>query len=367
MTHATIYEVAIGLVPGIGNQLTRQLVSYCGAPEQVFREKKGKLLKIPGIGENIARSIIQSDIFTKAEKQLEMAVKTGTRILFYTNEEYPERLKTITDAPTLIYFKGNGNLNVPRTVGIVGTRNATGYGKEMTEKIISELKDLNIQIISGLAYGIDSYAHKAALEHGLSTIGVMATGVNIVYPALHKELAGRMLSSGGLLTEYPFDTKPEPGYFPARNRIIAGLSDVVIVVEASTSGGALITAELANGYNREVMAVPGNITNKYSLGCNNLIKSHKAQILSQPSDIIELMNWDVTELPSQEKSIPKIPEGLSEEEKKVVEILIQNGETHIDELCWKSQIPVSRMASLLLNLEFGNQIKSLPGKKYKLV
>jgi len=367
MTHATVYEVAIGLVPGIGNQLTRQLVSYCGAPEQVFREKKGKLLKIPGIGENIAQSIIQSDIFSKAEKQVETAIKTGTKILFYTNHDYPERLKTILDAPTLIYYKGQGPLNFPKTVGVVGTRNATGYGKEMTEKIISELKEQNVQIISGLAYGIDSYAHKSALDNGLSTIGVMATGVNIVYPAVHKEMANRMQSSGGILSEYPFDTKPEPGYFPARNRIIAGLSDVVLVVEASSSGGALITAELANGYNREVMAVPGNINNKYSLGCNNLIKSHKAQIFSKTSDIIELMNWDISIIPKPKNKTPEIPEGLTDDEKKIFELLISNGETHIDELCWKSQIPVSKMASLLLNLEFSNQVKSLPGKKYKLV
>ncbi|GAL84998.1 DNA protecting protein DprA [Sporocytophaga myxococcoides] len=367
MTHANVYEVAIGLVPGIGNQLTRQLVSYCGDPEQVFREKKGKLLKIPGIGENIAQSIIQSDIFSKAEKQVEMAIKTGTKILFYTNHDYPERLKTISDAPTLIYYKGQGPVNFPKTVGIVGTRNATGYGKEMTEKIISELKSQNIQIISGLAYGIDSYAHKSALDNGLSTIGVMATGVNIVYPAVHKEMANRMQTSGGILSEYPFDTKPEPGYFPARNRIIAGLSDIVIVVEASNSGGALITAELANGYNREVMAVPGNINNKYSVGCNNLIKSHKAQIYSKTSDIIELMNWDLSVLTKPKNKTREIPEGLTNDEKKIFELLISNGETHIDELCWKSQIPVSKMASLLLNLEFNNQIKSLPGKKYKLV
>jgi DNA processing protein len=367
MTHANVYEVAIGLVPGIGNQLTRQLVSYCGDPEQVFREKKGKLLKIPGIGENIAQSIIQSDIFSKAEQQVEMAIKTETKILFYTNHDYPERLKTIMDAPTLIYYKGQGPLNFPKTIGVVGTRKATGYGKEMTEKIISELKAQNVQIISGLAYGIDSYAHKSALDNGLSTIGVMATGVNIVYPAVHKEMAKRMQTSGGILSEYPFDTKPEPGYFPARNRIIAGLSDVVIVVEASDSGGALITAELANGYNREVMAVPGNINNKYSLGCNNLIKSHKAQIFSKTSDIIELMNWDISALPKSKIKTTEIPEGLTNDEKKIFELLISNGETHIDELCWKSQISVSKMASLLLNLEFNNQVKSLPGKKYKLV
>ncbi|MBO9701236.1 MAG: DNA-processing protein DprA [Sporocytophaga sp.] len=367
MTHANVYEVAIGLVPGIGNQLTRQLVSYCGDPEQVFREKKGKLLKIPGIGENIAQSIIQSDIFSKAEKQIETAIKTETNILFYTNQDYPERLKTILDAPTLIYYKGQGPLNFPKTVGVVGTRNATGYGKEMTEKIISELKEQNVQIISGLAYGIDSFAHKSALDNGLSTIGVMATGVNIVYPAVHKEMANRMQSSGGILSEYPFDTKPEPGYFPARNRIIAGLSDVVLVVEASSSGGALITADLANGYNREVMAVPGNINNKYSLGCNNLIKSHKAQILSKTSDIIELMNWDISILPKPKYKTPEIPEDLTDDEKKIFQLLINNGETHIDELCWKSQIPVSKMASLLLNLEFSNKVKSLPGKKYKLV
>src|SRR6185437_6863705 len=264
MNNQSIYEIALGYIPGIGDTLTRQLVSYCGSAENVFKEKKGKLLKIPGIGETLAESIIKQDVLKEAETEVKKAEKSDTRIIFYTSEEYPTRLKNISDAPTLLYYKGNANLNVEKVIGIVGTRHATEYGKEQTTKLVEGLKSHNPVIISGLAYGIDIAAHKACVTNDIPTIGIMGSGIDIIYPSQHREVANKMILNGGLLTENKFGTKPEPSRFPERNRIIAGMCDALVVVEAGEGGGALITAELANSYNREVFAIPGKIGDEFS-------------------------------------------------------------------------------------------------------
>lgn len=362
-----LYEVAIGLIPGIGSSHTRQLVSYCGSAENVFKESKGKLKKIPGIGEVLASTIVNQNILNEAERQLKLADKTNTKILFYTHKDYPNRLKQIHDAPTLLYYRGNTNLNSSKIVGIVGTRKATSYGKEVVEKLLSDLIPHKVIVISGLAYGIDITAHKSALSNNQPTVGVMASGIDIIYPAAHKEIAAEMVYSGGLITEYPFGSKPDAPHFPSRNRIIAGLCDVLIVAEAAESGGALITAEIANSYDREVFAVPGNIGSKYSEGCNNLIQKHKAHIYTGLKDLEYIMNWGVEE--SKEALVEPAPIDLSSfntEEKEVIHVLKDNGSMLIDDLSWRSQIPVGKLASILLSLEFQGVIKSLPGKKFKL-
>jgi DNA processing protein len=361
-----LYEVAIGLIPGIGSSHTRQLISYCGSAESVFKENKGKLKKIPGIGEVLATTIINQDILKEAEREILLADKKNTQLLFYTHKNYPERLKQINDAPTLLYYKGNVDLNADKIIGIVGTRKATDYGKEVVEKILSELIPHNVLIISGLAYGIDICAHKTALNNHQPTIGVMASGMDIIYPAVHKEIANRMTDHGGLITEYPFGTKPDAPHFPSRNRIIAGLCDAIIVAEAADSGGALITAEIANSYDREVFAAPGNIGNKYSEGCNKLIRSHKAHILLNIKDLEYNLNWSI-EKNVQPKKTTVIDFSLFDQEEQIVLNLMKEKEgILIDDLSWKSQIPVSKLASILLNLEFQGTIKSLPGKKFKL-
>jgi DNA processing protein len=363
-----LFEVAIGMIPGIGSHHTRQLVSYCGSPRNVFTLSRGKLKKIPGIGDVLAEAIIaQKDVLKKAEKEVLAAERSGTQILFYTNQKYPERLKQIPDAPALLYYKGSSDLNHSKIIGIVGTRNATNYGKEVVEKIVSELTIHQPLIISGLAYGIDYIAHNASLKNNLETIGVMASGIDIVYPSVHRELARKMKEKGGLITEYPFGTKPDGPHFPSRNRIIAGLCDAVIVAEAAEKGGALITAEIANGYNREVFAVPGNISNAYSVGCNNLIRSHKAHILTSVKDLEYILNWDLNQQALAKKEKKDIDlSGLNEEEKKIVFLIKESEEILIDDLSWKSQIPINKLASIILNLEFQGMVKTLPGKKFRL-
>jgi DNA processing protein len=364
MDQERVSLLALHLTPGIGDFLVKQLVSYCGSAGQVFTTPKGKLLKIPGVGEISADAIKNGKTFQDAERELIKAEKNDTEVLFFTDKKYPHRLKAIDDAPAVLYYKGNQNLNVAKSVGIVGTRQATEYGKEVVEKICQELVPHKALIVSGLAYGIDINAHKCALKHGLATIGVMGSGMDIIYPAVHKDTAKKMISQGGLITENHFGTKPDAHNFPARNRIIAGLCDALIVVEAAEKGGALITAEIANTYNKDVFAVPGNLGQTYSDGCNKLIKINKANVYTSVKDLEYIMNW------SGEKSGVQTTLDLQlfePEEQKVIAILKErNAPVMIDELSFKSSLPPSQLASLLLTLEFKNAVKSLPGKMFTL-
>jgi DNA processing protein len=359
-----LYEIAIGLIPGVGHMLTRQLVSYCGSVEAVFKYPKGKLLKIPGVGPQVAASIVNQDILNEAEGHLKEANKNQAKILFYTDKEYPARLKHIPDAPALVYYMGNSDLNSEKIIGIVGTRKPSHYGVEYTEKLVSDLSDYKPLIVSGLAYGIDIAAHKAALNKGMATVGVMASGLDIIYPSVHKNYAYKMVENGGLLSEYPFHTKPDAHRFPSRNRIIAGICDAIIVVEAAEKGGALITAEIANDYNRDVFALPGNVGIKSSAGCNNLIKNQKAHLLNHVSDIVKLLNWDVE---VKKNVLFEEDFTLTDDERTIIRLLADNEGLHIDEVCWKSDIPITKIASLLLTLEFKGKVKSLPGKKYQKI
>ena len=278
---------------------------------------------------------------------------------------HPDRLKQLYDAPNILYYKGNYDLNPPRTVGIVGTRNATSYGMMMVEKIVADLKCHGVIIISGLAYGIDFHAHQESLKNQMPTVGVIAGGLNHLYPALHMKTAFKMMLNGGILTESQPDIIPEAHFFPERNRIIAGLSDVIIVIEAAVKGGALITAEYANNYNRDVFAVPGNTQQNFSEGCNNLIKKHKAHIYTSIHDLEYILNWEPGKT-GKTKTVFNMDD-YSIPERKIIRVLLDNGkEMLLDELSWKSQIPVNQLASHLLNLEFRGQIKAMPGKKFIL-
>lgn len=365
MSSEKFYQVALSLIPGIGNVLTKQLVSYCGSAKDIFKSNKNKLSKIPGIGEKIAASIIGNEPFSVAEQELKRSEKHGIKILFYTDAEYPSRLKQIADAPPLLYCKGNFDFNAQKTLAIVGTRKATEYGKEAIEQLMPGIAKHNPLIVSGLAYGIDIYAHRSALKHKIPTIGVLASGLNVIYPAVHKDTATYMLEHGGLVSENRLDTKPDYHKFPERNRIIAGLADATIVIEAANKGGALITATLATSYKRKLLAVPGNISNPYSEGCNELIKAGRAEILTKIEDLERIMDWKTDgKVENKEAHVPK---DLSKEEHQLVEVLSNNNnELVIDELSWKSQVPVGKLASLLLQMEFKGYIKSLPGKRFRL-
>lgn len=360
--------LALHFIPGIGDYLIKQLVSYCGSAEQVFKTPKGKLLKIPGIGEVTGEAIKSGGTFHRAEKEFKKAEKEETEILFYTDKKYPSRLKEIEDAPSLLYYKGSISLDPHKSVAIVGTRQATDYGKETVSQIVESLKPHGAVIVSGLAYGIDIQAHKHALKNELPTLAVMGSGIDVIYPAAHKDVAKRITNHGALLTENHFGTKPDAHNFPARNRIIAGMCDAIIVVEAAEKGGALITAEIANTYNKDVFAVPGSLGNTYSEGCNKLIRNNKAVIYTSIKDLEYHLNWSVDEGPANTKE--KINPDFSnygEAEQKVLSILKEkNGPMMIDELTIRSSLSPSQLASLLLTLEFSNVVKSLPGKQFSL-
>jgi len=365
MDASKIYQVAISLLPGIGNLLARQLISYCVNAENVFLFSKKKLMRIPGIGSKIAYSIQNHSTLRAAEDIILKCSKNNIQILHFTDDDYPQRLKQLYDAPDILFYKGNGELNPLKIISVVGTRRVTSYGRNITERIVQDLRKHNVTIISGLAYGVDHIAHKEALNVGLPTIGVIAGGMNHIYPALHIKTVQKMYQQGGIITEHEPDIAPEAHFFPERNRIIAGLSDAIIVVEAAKKGGALITAEFANNYNREVFAVPGQIGQNYSVGCNNLIKSHKANIFTSIADLEYMLNWEPVKQ-NQSSNISNSAD-LSIPEKKIIKVLQQNiNGTLIDELSWKSQIPINQIASHLLNLEFRGFVKALPGKKFRL-
>ncbi|MFY0626001.1 MAG: DNA-processing protein DprA [Reichenbachiella sp.] len=360
-----LYVLALKEIQGIGDVLAKQLISYCGSAEAIFKSTKGKLRKIPNIGAKTIEGIGSKESLKKAEISLENCIKQGISVIPYFHRDFPEKLNLVNDAPLLIFHKGNVCYNNRKVIGIVGTRNATEYGKEMTTEIVKGLVPHDAVIVSGLAYGIDIAAHRASLKSNLSTVGVLAGGLDRVYPAAHRKSAEEMLMNGSLIAEQAPGVKPEPHFFPARNRIIAGMSDLVIVVEAANKGGALITGNIAHSYNREVFAVPGQLDHRYSEGCNALIRSQRANIYTRVEDLEYLMNWE-----KGEKKVAEISLDLSQlsEDEKVIVMLLQNFKDglQLDELSWKSNLPINTAASVLLNLEFSGLVKSLPGKKYKL-
>jgi len=374
MADDTIFhELALTLIPGIGPQLTRQLMSYGGAAKNVLMMPPGKLRRIPGVGAATVAILTGKDreaAFRKAEADLKKAEKDGVEIIFYTSKRFPSRLKQIADAPAILYYQGTADLNAPKVVALVGTRQATDYGREQTERIIKGLLPHRPLVVSGLAYGIDIMAHRAALQEGLETVGVMATGLDIIYPAAHRKTAEKMREQGGLLTEFPFGTPPDRYNFPARNRIIAGLSDGTVVVEAAIKGGALITAELALSYDRDVLAVPGNLSSAASAGCNALIRDNKAALYAEPLDLEQLLNWDAALHQSGKfKPVPSYSvDDFTIEEFTLITVLAAaiGREEQMDELAWKAQLAIHTVASLLLGLEFRGVVRALPGKKFIL-
>ncbi len=347
----------------------KKIISYCGSVESVFMEKKSKLRKIPGIGDFLASSIVDNrdEALLQADIEIAFIQKHKIKTFFYLDEGYPVHLKECPDSPILLYFKGDADLNNDKIISIIGTRNATDYGLEICKQIIEGLAHLKILVVSGLAYGIDICAHKAALDNHLSTVGVLAHGLDRIYPAVHKPVAKQMIESqGGLLTEYRINTNPDRENFPSRNRIVAGMAHATLVIESGKRGGALITAEIANSYNKDVFAVPGRIGDTYSEGCHYLIKNNKAAMIESAEDIISMMGWKTTEKNKKIKQ-KKLFTDLTPEEEKLIAVLKENGESSIDYLCLQSQISMGKAASALLNLEFEEVVKNLPGKRYKLV
>lgn len=361
-----LYKIALSCITGVGSVLARNLISYCGDPEEVFRAKRKHLSKVPGIGPKTLELILNHRAFERAEKELAFIQRYNIQALFLTDDAYPKRLKNCFDAPVMLYFKGNADLNASKVISIVGTRNSTDYGKDICRTLLSGLKTHDPLIVSGLAYGIDFLAHKEAVKNTLCTVGIMAHGLDRIYPSQHRPLAEKMVSGGGLLTEFMSGTAPDRENFPKRNRIIAGLADVVIVVEANIKGGALITAELANSYNRDVFAFPGRITDEYSSGCNHLIKTNRANLITKLADLEYILGWTDSQNQSKVNLQVSMAIDLSDEERKISEVLFEKGSLIVDELAILTGLPQSKLALNILGMEMKGMIIGLPGNVYKL-
>lgn len=360
------YKLAMTKIPGVGPVLARNLISYCGGIKEVFNTSLARLMKVPGIGKKTAESIYVSDLLEEAEREMHEMRKAGVRFLFFLDEDYPYRLRYCHDSPLLLFYKGSANLNNPRSIAIVGTRNCSKYGEEVTEHLVRQLASVNPLIVSGMAYGIDISAHRAALHHGLDTVGVFAHGLDTVYPGNHFGTAQKMIHKGGLLSEFPFNTNPDRENFPQRNRVVAGMVDLVIVVETAIKGGATITADIALSYDREVFAVPGPLFSPTSRGCHALINRYKAICVESAEQILNEMRWNEQEDAQNEKSRQMaLFEGLESNEKKVIELLKQ-GPVPIDVLVERSGMDAGYLSSILLQLEFSGIVRTLPGKVYKL-
>jgi DNA processing protein len=364
LNDSLIYQVALTLVPGIGDLQGKKLIAYCGGAEAVFREKKKNLLKIPGIGTVMANSLFKKDIFIRAEKEIGFINQFQIAPLSYLEPGYPERLKHCEDGPLMLYFKGKANLSQKRILSIVGTRMPTEYGKTMCEQIVQDFSEQGVLIVSGLAYGVDTTAHRASLAAGLPTVGVLAHGLDQIYPYVNRSLAEKMIENGGLLTEFISQTKLNRDYFPRRNRVIAGMADATLVIESAQKGGALITADIANSYSRDVFALPGRATDPKSDGCNQLIKTNKAALIQNAADICYMMGWDQSLHPVHIQQ--KLFTELNEQERKIYSLLETGQEAGIDDIYLNSGMTASKVAAILLKLEFEGLIRSLPGKRYKI-
>ncbi len=360
-----IYRIALQQIKGIGTVRAKKLISVFGSATTVFEQAAAVATEVESIGTLHWNAIKNFSDFSQASKEIDFITKNNIQFLAFDKDNYPSKLKRAIDAPAYLYYKGNDSIHNTRVISIIGTRSCSEYGKQICEKIVEELAPYNPLIVSGLAYGIDSTAHRAALNNNLNSIGVMATGLDTIYPAQNKKIASDMLEQGGLLTEYPQNTKPDRENFPSRNRIVAGMCDAVIVIETPKKGGSMITANLAHSYNRDVFCVPGKVSDKRSEGCNFLIKSLRANLITSGADVLYNLNWneDLKVTPPQRKLFVE----LSNDEKIVYDSLQTETSLHIDELFVRTELPMSKLSTLLLQLEMGGMVRSMPGKQYQAI
>ena len=367
MTDELLYQLALTLIPNIGPVQAKILLQHCNA-EEIFHAKKTHLEKIEGIGPIRAAAIVGFKDFIKAEEEIKFIEKYKIKSLFLTDKDYPKRLLNCYDSPTLLFYKGEADLNAAKIVAIIGTRSNTDYAKQITEKLVKDLAAHNVTVVSGLAFGADAIAHKAAVKNNLPTVGILAHGLDQIYPAEHAGLAKDMIKhKGGLLTEFKSKSNPDKHNFPTRNRIVAGMCDATVVIETGLKGGSMITAELANSYNKDVFAFPGKVTDTKSAGCNYLIKSNKAMLLTDAAELLQVMNWEDSPKGRKErKSQRELFIELTADEKIVVSILREKEAVHIDEINGKSGLSSSAVAAAILNMELQGVISSKPGKMYSL-
>jgi DNA processing protein len=359
-----LYILALLKVEGVGDIIAKKLISHFGSAKAVFDAKSNQLLGIEGVGTVLLKNLKDKSIFEKAQSELKYIEDNTISVVSFLEEKYPNRLKYCLDGPVLLFTSGAIDLKDRKIISIIGTRQITSYGIEFCRKLISDLTPLDPVIVSGFAYGVDIVAHQAAMEFGLQTIGVLAHGLNQIYPKSHKKFVHKMEEKGGFITEFWSDSNPERENFVKRNRIVAGISEATIVIESAEKGGSLITANMANDYNRDVFAVPGRITDKYSQGCNTLIKTQKANLLTSAADLVYLMNW---ELETKEKVIQKtLFVDLEPDEQKIVDYLEKNGKQLMDIIALECDFPIYKISSLLLKMELKGIIRPLPGKLFEV-
>ena len=365
--NSLIYKIGISLIPGIGPITAKKLIAYCGSPEGVFTESRKRLEKIPDIGSHLSTKITDKSVLEKAEKEIKFIENYNLTTFFYLDKDYPERLRHCNDAPVMLFQKGNCDLNKPKIVSIVGTRNATQRGRDTCNKFVAELSENHpdLIVVSGLAYGIDIAAHKAALKNNLDTITVLGHGLSTIYPPVHRSIAKEIVEHGSLLTEFLSYELPEKPNFVKRNRIIAGLADATVVIESGKKGGALITADIANSYNRDVFAFPGRVSDTWSKGCNWLILTNKAALIEGVSNLEYIMGWNADKK-NKEVIQTELFHELDEDDTTVSNILKESGDLTIDQISIMANSPVSKISSVLLNLEFKGIVKCLPGRVYKI-
>ena len=361
-----LHLLALLKVEGIGDVVAKKLLNHFPTAESIFKAKASKLSAIDGIGQVLIKNLKNKSIFELAKAELHFIAENDIKVLFYKDENYPNRLKHCIDGPILLFASGNIDFNNRKIISIVGTREITTYGTEFCKKLIEDLAPLNPIIVSGFAYGVDIVAHKAAMDNNLQTIGVIAHGLNQVYPKVHKKYVAKMEENGGFLTEFWSTSNPEKENFVKRNRIVAGMCEATIVIESAEKGGSLITANLANDYNRDVFAVPGRISDKFSQGCNNLIKTQRAHLLTSAADILYILNWELKA--KEEKVIQKqLFITLENDEQKLYDYLIKNGKQLLDVIALDCNLPVFKTASILLNMELKGVVRPLPGKLFEVV
>ncbi|GCB33367.1 DNA-processing protein DprA [Bacteroides faecalis] len=365
-----IYSIALTMVPGIGHIGAKRLIDGMKSATDVFRFRKDLPDRLPDVNERIIKALDCPQVIVRAEQELEFVQKSRIRCLTFTDEDYPSRLRECEDAPIVLFFKGNADLNSLHIINMVGTRNATEYGTQICTTFLRELKALcpDVLVVSGLAYGIDIHAHREALANELSTVGVLAHGLDRIYPYVHRKTAIDMLDNGGLLTEFLSGTNPDRHNFVSRNRIVAGMCDATIVIESAEKGGSLITAELAEGYNRDCFAFPGRTSDEYSKGCNQLLRDNKASLLLSAEDLVKAMGWNSDSYSVKVESVQRsLFLDLSVEEQKIVDLLEKQGDLQINALVVGTDIPVHKMSALLFELEMKGVIRVLAGGMYQLL
>lgn len=359
------YLLALQRVEGVGDVMAKKLITHCGSADAVFSTKSAQLAAIDGVGSMLLKNIKDKSVFDKATAEMQFIKHNNIKVAYFQDADYPERLKQCIDGPLLLFSSGAIDLKNRKIISIVGTRQITSYGIDFCRKFMEDLAPLDPVIVSGFAYGVDIVAHQLAIELNLQTIGVVAHGLNQIYPKTHKKYVAKVEENGGFMTEFWSSSNPDKENFVRRNRIVAGMSEATIVIESADRGGSLITANMANDYNRDVFAVPGRVTDKYSQGCNNLIKTQKANVLTSAADLVYILNWEVQK---QVKPVQKqLFVTLDDDEQLVYDYLLRTGKEVMDIIALHCDFPIYRISGLLLNMELKGLVRPLPGKLFEAI